>query len=162
MISMFDLNKYLLVIFSREGLTGAKFEVKIWTLIGGSCLNLLQTKTMSTLTKKKSFVKYQWRKINKLCCDPRDIHPAFAVGPPQHRMIVCYEKFQHIPFGACVEHLSLRLCSWDFFSCSWDLRCSWFMRFMIATWSSRHLHCCEEVSQKNSSKCFNLNQPALQ
>ena len=52
MISMFDLNKYLLVSFSREELTGAKFEVKIWTLIGGSCLGHLQTKTMSTLTKK--------------------------------------------------------------------------------------------------------------
>ncbi len=28
------------------------------------------------------------------------------------------------------------------------LTCSWFMRFRIATWSSCHLHCCEEVSQK--------------
>ena len=114
MISMFGFNTYLLVILSRDWLTGSKFEVKIWTLIGGSCLGLLQTKTMSTLTKKKSFVKYQWRKINKLCCDPRDIHPAFADGPPQHGMIVCYGKFQQIPFGACVEHLALRLCSWDF------------------------------------------------
>ena len=51
------------------------------------------------------------RKISKLCSDPRDIHPAFAVGPPQHRMIVCYDKFQQIPFGAGVEHLSLCLCS---------------------------------------------------
>lgn len=105
------------------------------------------------------------RKISKLCSDPRDIHPAFAVGPPQHRMIVCYDKFQQIPFGAGVEHLSLCLCSWDLCSCSRDLRCSWFMRFRIATWSCRHnlnLHSGEEVSKKKSSKCFNLNQPALQ
>jgi hypothetical protein len=34
--------------FSIEGLIGAKFGVKIWTLIGGSCLGLLPTETMST------------------------------------------------------------------------------------------------------------------
>jgi hypothetical protein len=47
--------------FSREGLTGAKFGVKIRTVIGGSCLGLLQTETMSTsrLTRKKSFVMKQ-------------------------------------------------------------------------------------------------------
>jgi hypothetical protein len=39
--------------FSREGLTGAKFEVKIWTRIGGSCLGLLQTKTMSNINEEK-------------------------------------------------------------------------------------------------------------
>jgi hypothetical protein len=39
--------------FSREGLTGAKFGVKIWTRIGGSCLSLLQTKTMSTINEEK-------------------------------------------------------------------------------------------------------------
>jgi hypothetical protein len=33
-------------VFSTEGLTGAKFEVKIWIRIGGSCLGLLQTKTL--------------------------------------------------------------------------------------------------------------------
>ena len=37
-------------------------------------------------------------------------------------------------------------------------------KFRIATWSCRHnlnLHRGEEVSKKKSSKCFNLNQPAL-
>ena len=34
---------------SREGLTGAKLGVKIWTHIGGSCLGHLQTKTMSNI-----------------------------------------------------------------------------------------------------------------
>ena len=56
---MFGFNTYLWVILSRDGLIGSKFEVKIWTLIGGSCLGLLQTKTMSTLTKNFFFVKYQ-------------------------------------------------------------------------------------------------------
>ena len=55
-------NTYLLVILSRDGLTGSKFEVKIWTLIGGSCLDLLQTKTMSTLTKKKMFCQISMKK----------------------------------------------------------------------------------------------------
>jgi hypothetical protein len=40
--------------FSREGLTGAKLGMKIWMRIGGSCLGLLQTKTMSTSTKKNN------------------------------------------------------------------------------------------------------------
>jgi hypothetical protein len=39
--------------FSREGLTGAKFGVKIWTRIGESCLGLLQTKTMSNINYEK-------------------------------------------------------------------------------------------------------------
>jgi hypothetical protein len=48
-----------------------------------------------------------------LCCDQADsgcqavIHPAFVVGPLQHRMIVCcdlYDWFQQIPFGAIVVH----------------------------------------------------------
>jgi hypothetical protein len=38
--------------FSREGLTGAKFGVKIRTRIGGGCLGLLQTKTMSNIDKE--------------------------------------------------------------------------------------------------------------
>jgi hypothetical protein len=59
---MFGFNTYLLVILSRDGLTGSKFEVKIWTLIGGSCLGLLQTKTMSTLTKKKIFCQISMKK----------------------------------------------------------------------------------------------------
>ncbi len=41
----------------RQELTGAKFGMIIWTRIGGSCLGLLQTKTMSkfsrTSTKKE-------------------------------------------------------------------------------------------------------------
>jgi hypothetical protein len=35
-------------------------------------------------------------------CDQGDIQPAFARGPLQHRMIVCYDRydrFQPIPFG---------------------------------------------------------------
>jgi hypothetical protein len=48
----FDINEYLLVIF-REGLTGSKFGVKIWTRIGGSCLGLLQTKTMLSINEEK-------------------------------------------------------------------------------------------------------------
>jgi hypothetical protein len=43
---------------AREGWTGAKFGTKIWTRIGRSCLGHLQTKTISTLTKKITFVKY--------------------------------------------------------------------------------------------------------
>jgi hypothetical protein len=39
--------------FSREGLTGSKFEVKFWTLIGGICLGLLQTKTTSNIKEEK-------------------------------------------------------------------------------------------------------------
>jgi hypothetical protein len=39
--------------FSREGLTGSKFGVKIWTRFGGSYLGLLQTKTMSNINKEK-------------------------------------------------------------------------------------------------------------
>ena len=42
-----------------------------------------------------------------MCCDPGDILRAFAGGPPQHQMIVCYDRydwFQQIPFGAGVEH----------------------------------------------------------
>ena len=42
--------------FPREGLTGAnaaKFGVKIWKRIGGSCLSLLQTKTMSNINEEK-------------------------------------------------------------------------------------------------------------
>ena len=53
MISMFGFNTYHLVILSRDGLTGSKFEVKIWTLIGGSWLGLLQTKTMSNINEEK-------------------------------------------------------------------------------------------------------------
>jgi hypothetical protein len=38
---------------SREGWTGAKFGMKIWICIGGSCLGHLQTKTMSTMNAEK-------------------------------------------------------------------------------------------------------------
>jgi hypothetical protein len=43
--------------FSREGLTGAKFGMKIWSRIGGSCLGLLQTKTMSNNNEEKYVFK---------------------------------------------------------------------------------------------------------
>jgi hypothetical protein len=43
--------------FPREGLTGAKFGVKIWKRIGGSCLSLLQTKTMSNINEEKYVLK---------------------------------------------------------------------------------------------------------
>ncbi len=39
--------------FQREGVTAAKFGVKIWKRIGGSCLSLLQTKTMSNINEEK-------------------------------------------------------------------------------------------------------------
>jgi hypothetical protein len=39
--------------FPREGLTGAKSGVKIGTRIGGSCLSLLQAKTMSNINEEK-------------------------------------------------------------------------------------------------------------
>ncbi len=50
---MIGFNKYLLVTFSREGLTGSKFGAKIWTRIGGSCLGLLQTKKMLNINEDK-------------------------------------------------------------------------------------------------------------
>jgi hypothetical protein len=81
---------------------GTKFGMKIWTCIGGSCLGHLQTKTISTLTKKITLSNIDEEKQNKLCCNPKDMHPVFAVGSPQHRMIVCYDRydwFQQIPFG---------------------------------------------------------------
>ena len=34
------------------------------------------------------------------CYYPRDIHPAFADGPPQHGMIVCFDK--------CYDQIALR------------------------------------------------------
>ncbi len=37
---------------SREGLTGSKFGMKIWILISGSCLDLLQTKTMLKINEE--------------------------------------------------------------------------------------------------------------
>jgi hypothetical protein len=88
---------------SREGWTGAKFGMKISERIGRSCLGHLQTKAISTLTKEITFVKFLRKKKTKLCRDPRDIHPAFAIRvvPPQDRMIVCYDRhdrFQQIPF----------------------------------------------------------------
>jgi hypothetical protein len=93
---------------SREGLTGAKFGMKIWTRISSlrSCLGPLQTKTISTLTKKITFFKCRRRKSNKLFVIRRIsttiTHPAFAVGSTQHLMIVYYDRydrFQQIPFG---------------------------------------------------------------
>jgi hypothetical protein len=38
---------------SRQELTGSKFGMKIWTRIGGNCLGLLQTKTMSNINEEK-------------------------------------------------------------------------------------------------------------
>jgi hypothetical protein len=43
--------------FPRKGLTGAKFGVKIWNWIGGSCLSLLQIKTMSNINEEKQVLK---------------------------------------------------------------------------------------------------------
>jgi hypothetical protein len=39
--------------FSTQGSTGFKVGVKIWTRIGGSCLGLLQTKTMWNINEEK-------------------------------------------------------------------------------------------------------------
>jgi hypothetical protein len=47
---------------STEGLTGAKFGMKIWTRIGGSCLCRLQTKTILTLTKENKFCQISMKK----------------------------------------------------------------------------------------------------
>jgi hypothetical protein len=47
--------------YSREGWTGSKFEMKIWTRFGRSRLDHLQTKetkTILTLTKNTTFVPY--------------------------------------------------------------------------------------------------------
>jgi hypothetical protein len=49
---MIGFNKCLLVIFERR-IDWLKVGVKIWTRIGGSCLGLLQTKTMSILNEEK-------------------------------------------------------------------------------------------------------------
>jgi hypothetical protein len=38
---------------SRQELTGAKFEMMIWTRISRSCLGLLQSKTMSNINEEK-------------------------------------------------------------------------------------------------------------
>ncbi len=85
----------------REWWTGSKCGMKIWTHIGRSFLGHLQTKTISMLTKKITFITncVVIRRISRI------IHPVFAVGSPQHRMIVCflcydrYDWFQQIPFG---------------------------------------------------------------
>jgi hypothetical protein len=63
-----------------------------------------------TSTKKHKFRQVVMEKEeNKLCCNRRRSSRTYAVGHPQRRMIVCYDqydKFQQIPFGAGVEHLS--------------------------------------------------------
>jgi hypothetical protein len=38
---------------SKEGLTGAKFGMKIWTRMGGRCLRYLQTKPMPNSNEEK-------------------------------------------------------------------------------------------------------------
>jgi hypothetical protein len=68
--------------------------MKIWTLIGGICLGLLQTKTISSINEENYlYSNFNEENLNKLCCDPEDIRPAFVVGPPQHRIIVCYDLY---------------------------------------------------------------------
>ena len=59
---MFGFNTYLWVILSRDGLIGSKFEVKIWTLIGGSCLGLLQTQNNVNIDEEKIFCQISMKK----------------------------------------------------------------------------------------------------
>jgi hypothetical protein len=52
--------------FSREGLTASKVGVKIWTLIGESCLGLLQTKQCRASMKKKKIYQISMKKIKQV------------------------------------------------------------------------------------------------
>jgi hypothetical protein len=66
---------------SREGLTGSKVRVKIWTRIGGGCLVLLQTKTISNINEEK----YDLSNVNEeniTSCVVIGGHPAgYAIVP---------------------------------------------------------------------------------
>ncbi len=83
----------------RLELTGVKFGMIIWTLIGRSCLGLLQTETMSKFINEVV-------KQSKQCCDRRTIQPDLCCRSsaliPQRRMIVYYDRhdqFQQVPCG---------------------------------------------------------------
>jgi hypothetical protein len=96
--------------FSREGLTGSKVGVKFCTRIGGSCLGLLQTKTMLNINEEKLDLSNVNGENKTSCVVIGGLgHPAGRMQSvfQLRRMIVCcelYDWFLQIPFGEGVEH----------------------------------------------------------
>ncbi len=76
--------------------------------IGGSCLGLLQIKTMSSLKKENNHCQIL-KKKNNTSCDVIGGHPAGLMRSvfQLRQMIVCcdlYDCLRQIPFGAGVVH----------------------------------------------------------
>jgi hypothetical protein len=121
--------------------------VKIGTRIGGSCLGLLQTKTMSNISEEKWDLS-NINEENKTSCVVIGGHPAGlmqSVFQLRRKMKCCDldNLFLQIPFAAGVEH-SLYL--FMLFGLLFML-----LKFFcfIASWSSRYnLHRCVPESRQ--------------